>query len=132
MTDCIFCKIVKGEIPSYKIYEDEHTFAFLDISKDAYGHTLVVPKVHSDNIFDTDNSELKYVISTVQKISNHYKSLGFDGINIINNNNSCAEQSVFHLHFHIIPRLPNDGLKIFPNLQSQNLNLEEIQKKLTL
>ena len=130
MNNCIFCKIIKGEIPSYKIYENEHTYAFLDISKDCYGHTLVIPKKHSENILDTDPTVLCEVSKTIQLICHHYESLGFEGFNILNNNNSCAEQSIHHLHFHILPRKENDGLKIFPNLNEQNLDLEEIQKKL--
>ena len=130
MDNCIFCKIIKGEIPSYKIYENEFTFAFLDISKDCYGHTLVIPKKHSKNLLDTDPVYLNEVFKSVQDICKHYESLGFEGFNILNNNNSCAEQSIDHFHIHIIPRKNNDNLKIFPALKEQNLDLAEIQKKL--
>ena len=126
MENCIFCKIIKGEIPSYKIYEDEKVYAFLDISDDMTGHTLVIPKKHSRNIFDTDKEDLEAVICAVQKISKHYKDLGFDGVNILNANEESAEQSVFHLHFHILPRKKNDGKRIYPSLEKQNNNLEEV------
>ena len=130
---CIFCKIVNGEIPSYKIYEDENTFAFLDIADDAIGHTLVVPKKHYENILDIESETLNNVMAVVKKISNHYvNNCGFDGINIINNNNECAEQSVLHLHFHIIPRKNNDGMKIFPKLDKVNCNFENVCESLTL
>lgn len=126
MENCIFCKIIKGEIPSYKIYEDEKVYAFLDISDDMTGHTLVIPKKHSRNIFDTDKEDLEAVICAVQKISKHYYDLGFDGVNILNANEESAEQSVFHLHFHILPRKKNDGKRIYPSLEKQNNNLEEV------
>ena len=126
MENCIFCKIIKGEIPSYKIYEDEKVYAFLDISDDMTGHTLVIPKKHSRNIFDTDKEDLEAVICAVQKISKYYKDLGFDGVNILNANEESAEQSVFHLHFHILPRKKNDGKRIYPSLEKQNNNLEEV------
>ena len=69
---CVFCDIVTGEIPSYKIYEDEKTYAFLDIACDAYGHTLVIPKKHFENILDIDKVTLSDVMETVQKVSKHY------------------------------------------------------------
>ena len=126
MTDCIFCKIIKGEIPSYKIYEDEHTYAFLDISNDCLGHTLVIPKNHTANIFETNEDDLTNVIKTCKTLSKHYTSLGFEGVNIQNNNGKSAGQSVFHLHFHILPRgISNDALEKL-NLNRSNLDLKSI------
>ena len=113
---CIFCEIIKGNIPSYKIYEDEHTYAFLDIACDLEGHTLVIPKKHCENIFDIDDQELYYVMSTAKKIAKHYKSLGYTGVNLVNCSGQDAEQSVFHLHIHILPRKSGDNQKIYPNL----------------
>ena len=105
MDDCIFCKIIKGEIPSYKIYEDEKTYAFLDISCDSYGHTLVIPKKHCTNVLDCEKEYLEAVINTVRLISKHYvDDCGFEGVNVLNASGEAAQQSVFHLHFHIIPR----------------------------
>ena len=105
MDNCIFCKIIKGEIPCYKIYEDEHTLAFLDISEDYFGHTLVVPKQHCANILDASADALRRVLSSVKKISRHYvKHCHASGINVLNNNGESAGQSVMHLHFHIIPK----------------------------
>lgn len=130
--DCIFCKIIKGEIPCYKIYEDENVLAFLDISNDIEGHTLVIPKKHYKNILDCKNEDLTHVIKVIKKISNHYISLGYNGVNVLNNNEKCAEQSVFHLHFHILPRKDNDGYKVFPDLKSTENNLTEICEKLKI
>lgn len=132
MDDCLFCKIIKKEIPSYKIYEDENVYAFLDISDDITGHTLVIPKTHSKNIFDTKKEVLERVISAVQKISMHYQSIGFEGVNVLNNNQECAEQTIPHLHFHILPRKNGDGKKIYLTLETQNNNLAEIADKLKM
>lgn len=130
--DCIFCKIVNGEIPSYKIYENEYAYAFLDIAKDVYGHTLVIPKHHFENVFDCDEKYLEEVIKATKIISNHYKNLGFDGVNLINASGNAAEQSVFHLHFHIIPRTNKDQFKVFPTLPGTNKNLEDQLEKLKI
>ncbi len=132
MDNCIFCKIIKGEIPCYKIYEDDKTLAFLDIAGDFLGHTLVIPKNHCKNLLDADKNYYLAVMETVQKISKHYvKNCKFAGVNILNANNEEAEQSVFHLHIHIIPRLKDDNLHIFPKSIKQNFNLEDIAKKLS-
>ena len=133
MNNCIFCKIIKGEIPTNKIYEDDKTLAFLDISKDLYGHTLVIPKKHFKNILDCEKEYLEAVINTVKKVSKHYvDNCGFDGINILNANESSAEQSFFHLHFHILPRKENDGLHTYPELNKQDLDLADVANKLKL
>lgn len=121
---CIFCNIIKGEISCYKIFEDEFTYAFLDIADDIEGHTLVIPKNHYENILDITGEELSHVVNTVQKISRHYVvNCGYDGVNILNASGSSAEQSVFHLHFHILPRKNNDGEQIYPKLEKLNSNL---------
>ena len=124
MDNCIFCKIIKGDIPSYKIYEDEYTYAFLDIAKDAIGHTVIVSKKHVNNVLDADVETLSHVMETISKISNHYvNNCGFDGVNVLNNSGSSAEQSVMHLHFHIIPRKENDNMKVGEKIElSYNIN----------
>lgn len=133
MNDCIFCKIINGDIPSYKIYENDKVFAFLDIACDAYGHTLVVPKKHCVNVLDCDKEYLDAVIEAVQLISRHYvDDCGFDGVNVFNASGKAAEQSVFHLHFHIIPRKSDDGLNMWPLSGKTDLDLAEIGKKLAL
>ena len=132
MDNCIFCKIIKKEIPSHKIYEDEKTYAFLDISDDVYGHTLVIPKNHCVNIFDCSKDDLQAMSNAVQKISNHYKDIGFDGVNIFSSNGECAEQGVFHFHIHIFPRKNNDNLKLYPKLSKLDNDLASVCEHLRL
>ncbi len=101
----IFCKIIKGESPCYKIYEDDDVLAFLDISQKYFGHTLVVPKKHFANTLDCDDEILKKVILATKKIAKHYvDDCGVSGVNILNNNGKEAGQMVEHLHYHIIPQ----------------------------
>ncbi len=132
MKDCIFCKIIKGEIPAYKIYEDDFCLAFLDISNDSYGHTLVIPKKHYENIMTCDNSTLSRLIETCKKLGTHYvKDCGFDGFNIFNNNGKSAGQSVMHLHLHIRPRKEGDGLNCSGELDTKcDAKLEDVCKAL--
>ena len=109
MEDCIFCKIVKGEIPCNKIYEDENVLAFLDISGKVVGHTLVIPKMHCENILDCQDNQLENIIKAVKMIANHYiNDCGFSGFNLHVNNGKSAGQEVSHLHFHILPRGNNE------------------------
>ena len=131
MKDCLFCKIVKGEIPSYKIYEDENVYAFLDVANDVYGHTLVVPKKHYENLMDCPDRTLGKIMASVKKIGNHFvNDCGFEGYNTFNNNGKSAEQAIMHLHFHIYPRKTNDGIKISQDFGKQEKSLEEISKEL--
>lgn len=126
---CVFCKIINGEIPSFKIYEDEYTLAFLDISKDIDGHTLVIPKKHVTNVLDCDGETLAHIMNAVKLVSNHYvDNCGYDGVNILNASGEGAQQSVFHLHFHILPRRFNDGEDGFPHLTGAKKELEEMHK----
>ena len=131
MKDCLFCKIVKGEVPSYKVYEDENVYAFLDVANDIYGHTLVVPKKHYENLMDCPDRTLGKIMVSVKKIGNHFvKDCGFEGYNTFNNNGKSAEQAIMHLHFHIYPRKTNDGIKISQDFGKQEKSLEEISKEL--
>lgn len=129
---CIFCKIIKGEMPSYKIYEDEKTYAFLDISDDAIGHTLVIPKNHYENIMEIPQDDLLAVMTTVQKISKHYVSLGYTGVNLMNASGKSAQQSVFHFHMHIIPRVENDGLDTWPKMDKKNADIKAVYEKMKM
>src|SRR6476469_8524333 len=105
MSDCIFCKIANGEIPSAKVYENEHVFAFLDLSQVTKGHTLVIPKVHKENIFELTPEIASKVFEVVPQIANSIKKqFQPEGLNLLNNNGALAGQSVFHYHMHIIPR----------------------------
>lgn len=133
MNECLFCKIISGEIPAYKIFEDENTFAFLDIGGDFYGHTLVVPKAHCTNILDCPPDVFSAVMATVQKIAKHFvENCGFDGVNILANNNQSAQQAIMHLHIHIIPRKDGDFKDLYITRPKSEFNLEEIQKQLLL
>ena len=109
--DCIFCKIISGEIPSYKLYEDDNVLAFLDITQGTKGHTLIIPKEHVKNIYELDEQTAKDIFTVVPKIAKALKE-AFNpiGLNIVNNNDEPL-QSVFHFHIHLIPRYENDGMK---------------------
>lgn len=111
--DCIFCKIIEGNIPAEKVYEDDLFIAILDINPVNKGHLLVLPKKHSENIFDFDEPEISYVMKVIKKLSKTLMdTLKAEGINIIQNNCKSAGQIIFHSHFHIIPRYSGDGIKI--------------------
>ena len=127
---CIFCKIIKGEIPSYKVYEDENFLAFLDISQTTIGHTLIVPKDHFSNIFELseDCNIFKIVIKVAKALK---ESLGISSINILNNNGEVAGQTVNHFHIHLIPRYNNDNFKInFPVNQLTKEEFETLMHKI--
>lgn len=116
MEKTIFEKIIDGEIPSYKIYEDEYVYSFLDVFPISKGHALVIPKKHFKNILDCDPETAANIGRSLPKIANAVKNaFNCDGINIIQNNEEYAGQSVFHLHFHIIPRYKNNSSN-FDNL----------------
>jgi histidine triad (HIT) family protein len=103
--DCIFCKIVKGEIPSAKVFENEHVLAFLDISQVSKGHTLIIPKTHKENVFELSPDISQQIFKVVPSIANSIKKqFSPIGLNILNNNGEHAGQSVFHFHLHLIPR----------------------------
>lgn len=109
MSETIFGKILTGEIPSFKVYEDDYVYAFLDISQVTKGHTLLIPKKASANIFETDEETMKRIGAALPKVANAIKrAFNPDGLNIIQNNGEFADQSVFHIHFHLIPRYEND------------------------
>lgn len=109
MSETIFGKILTGEIPSFKVYEDNYVYAFLDISQVTKGHTLLIPKKASANIFETDEETMKHIGAALPKVANAIKrAFNPDGLNIIQNNGEFADQSVFHIHFHLIPRYEND------------------------
>ncbi len=131
MPDCLFCKIVRGEVPSQKIYEDEKTFAFLDIRPVNAGHTLVVPKNHATNIFDISPEDWAAVAETVRKLAIAIeKGVSADGVNIAMNNREHAGQVIHHPHVHIIPRFKGDGLKLMPQRSYETNEAESTAKKI--
>lgn len=113
MIDCIFCKIVKGEIPCAKVYEDDNVLAFLDIAPVNIGHTLVISKEHFKDIHEVPESLVGDMMRVVKKISAALRSLPADGVNVIMNNEGAAGQIIFHAHIHVIPRLKNDGFELW-------------------
>lgn len=113
--DCIFCKIVRGDIPAHIVYEDDATLAFLDISPAARGHALVIPREHTPDLFGAPDETLSAVTQAVQQVGRRLQQvLQPDGLNVIQNNGSAAGQSVFHYHVHLIPRWEGDrALKLW-------------------
>ena len=110
-TDCIFCKIVAGQVPATKIYEDQVLIAFLDIGPVSDGHTLVVPRQHFERLHDCPGRLLGQITSTLGRIAKAVAAaMNSDGYNVLCNNGRAAGQLVDHLHFHIIPRMAGDGL----------------------
>ena len=126
MNDCIFCKIIKKEIPADFIYENDKIVAFLDIHPCNAGHALVVPKAHFTDLTETPDDVLADIMSRTKKIAPAIvKAVKADGFNSIFNTKPAAGQVIFHTHMHIIPRFKNDGLKHWPE---KELSKEEMQK----
>jgi histidine triad (HIT) family protein len=110
MEDCIFCQVARGSTESWKVYENEHVFAFLDINPVSEYHTLVISKKHYRDIFDVPEEELKEIMAVIKKLTTLYnQKLGIENVQIINSSGSEAQQDVFHVHFHIVPRHRGDG-----------------------
>ncbi|WP_375179502.1 HIT family protein [Enterococcus rotai] len=136
MTDCIFCKIINQEIPSYKVYEDDKVYAFLDITQVTKGHTLLVPKEHVTDIFEYEPTLAGEVFARVPKVARALEKAfpEMQGLNIINNNKELAYQSVFHSHIHLIPRYgESDDFSIhFGNNQAaySSETMQEIAEKI--
>ena len=133
--NCLFCKIVKGEVPCTKVYEDEDVLAFLDISQTTIGHTLVIPKEHFDNFLFVPKDLLGKVFSATQKIAQALvMGLGAKGVNILVNTNEIAGQTIMHFHVHVIPRYSSDDLiKIdFIPREITKLNLPKIANDISL
>ena len=129
---CIFCEIIKGNIPSKKVYEDDKVLAILDISQITKGHTLILPKKHFDNFLDIDDEYTNAVFTAAKKvtkmINNAYKPEGF---NIINNCGETAGQSVMHFHVHVVPRYNKEDLVMKHADNSNKFNLDEIVNDIT-
>jgi histidine triad (HIT) family protein len=111
--ECIFCKIVAGELPGAIVDEDEHTIAFMDISPATRGHTLVIPRNHAANVLEIKPEELAATIKSAQRLAARITDrLGADGVNLLNSCGSAAWQTVFHFHIHVIPRYEGDPLRL--------------------
>ncbi|HHE36190.1 MAG TPA: HIT family protein [Candidatus Woesearchaeota archaeon] len=129
--NCVFCKIVRGEIPCSKVYEDKEFLAFLDIKPINKGHTLVVPKTHCKNLLDFPRAEETDLVEFIKKVAGAVvKAVNAEGFNLGMNNGSVAGQVIEHAHFHIIPRFSDDGLKHWPHKEYKEGEMEEIAEKI--
>ena len=127
---CVFCEIVKGNIPSSKVYEDDNYLAILDLSQVTLGHTLVMPKKHYDNFLEMTSKEAGELMSVVNIVANKLvNNLDASGCNILNNTNEVAGQTVMHTHVHIIPRYSKgDSIKI--EFSENKYDLNEVLNKI--
>lgn len=110
--DCLFCKIVAGDIPAQVIDQDDKTLTFMDIAPATHGHALVIPREHARGIRDIDPQDLKAVHATAQRIAKRQERLGALGVNVLQSSGAAAWQTVFHFHVHVIPRYDGDPLKL--------------------
>lgn len=131
MPDCLFCKIITSDIPCHKIYEDDRVVAFLDIHPVAPGHTLVVPRAHANNLEGSAADDLAAVLLAVGKLMPALRSVtNVEGFNVTSNVGAPAGQSVFHTHFHLIPRETGDGLALWPHLDLPQEELAALAQQL--
>ncbi|XPV76072.1 MAG: HIT family protein [Desulfovibrio sp.] len=129
--DCIFCKIVAGEIPCAKVYEDENVLSFLDIAPVNKGHALVVTKAHYEDLLSLPPEAGCGLLDSLQKVGKAVmKVTGADGFNLIQNNGTAAGQLVFHAHFHIIPRFSQDGLELWAQGSYDDGEMAELAAKI--
>lgn len=127
MDDCIFCKIVKGEIPAEKVFEDEQVLAFMDINPVNPGHLLVIPKEHSDNLLEAKTEALQQLILHVPRLARGVMAaVGADSFNLGVNSGRAAGQVVNHTHFHIIPRFAADNHRLWGGQPYQNGKMQEV------
>ena len=111
--DCLFCKIVAGDVPSLRVHEDERTVAFMDINPATRGHLLVVPREHAADVHAIEAEDLKAVALAAKGLAQRVREkLGADGVNLLNSTGSVAWQTVFHFHLHVIPRYEDDPLRL--------------------
>lgn len=111
--ECLFCKIIAGEIPSKAVYEDEDFKAILDVNPAARGHVIIIPKKHASNIYELEDEDAAKVFPIAKKIASALqKTYGCDGVNVLQNNGEAAGQTVFHLHVHVVPRYYGDDVQI--------------------
>ena len=129
---CIFCKIVRGEIPSFKVYEDDKTLAFMDINPGNPGHCLAIPKFHSENIFTAPDEWVAATMATTRRIARAVQmTLMPYGMNIVQANVPGAKQSVMHLHVHVLPRAKDDGLLLNWGLKPGNMDeIKELAERI--
>ena len=129
---CIFCDIVCGEAPARIVHDDDRTLAFLDIFPITRGHTLVVPKAHSRDLFDADPDDVAAVARTAQLVAAGLRdAVSPDGLNLLQTNGAAAMQTVFHLHVHVLPRWEGDSLRVsFDRKPGEPNDLDEVAEEL--
>ena len=121
--DCIFCKIILGEIPSFRIYEDDDTFAFMDINPASEGHALVIPKEHAANVHEVSDKAIAATVISAKKVAAAVeKTLNPDGLNLLQCNGPAVAQSVMHFHIHVLPRRHGDELKLNWGLEAGDMD----------
>jgi histidine triad (HIT) family protein len=132
MSDCVFCKIVAGQIPSTKVFEDEHTLAFMDIGHVNPGHTLVAVKKHAANVFELEEAQAEAIARAIVKISRALKkAFEPEGLSVYQANGKAAGQTVFHYHVHLLPRHAGDGMElVWPLKNPPREKLEEFAAKI--
>ncbi len=127
--DCIFCKIIAGEIPSFTIYEDDEFKVIMDIAPASNGHALVLPKNHFENIYDIEPEVLGNAAKVAQKVIKHATEiLGCDGYNLLQNNGEVAGQTVFHFHMHLVPRYKDMDNENMLRFTSRDVSTEDVKK----
>jgi histidine triad (HIT) family protein len=130
--DCTFCKILDGQLPSWRVYEDDSTVAFLDKAQFTRGHTLVVPRRHAEDIWALSEEEAQAVMRSVHRVARVLRErLGLLGMNVTQSNGRAAWQDVFHYHVHLIPRYGDDGLRPpWPSTSPSEERLREVQQQI--
>lgn len=129
--NCVFCKIIAGEIPCHKVFENEHLIAFLDLHPNNPGHTLFVPKIHSENLFEASNEIVAELMAAIKNFAPQILSaVGANGFNLGVNTGSVSGQVIMHTHFHVIPRFENDGLVHWATKEMSQKELEKIAEKI--
>ncbi|WEV36451.1 HIT family protein [Lactobacillus sp. ESL0677] len=128
--DCLFCKIIRGDVPSYTVFENDDVKAFLDLSQVNPGHTLMVPKKHITNFFDYTSEDARRFLQYIPEIANAIKKFDpkITGMNINTNNGSSANQVVMHSHIHFVPRFEGDGLKLATRNNADKYSEADYQK----
>ena len=128
--DCIFCKIIKGELPATKVYEDDEVFGFLDIKPVNPGHTLLIPKKHYENIHDMPDETVAKLAVVAKKVADAMLKIGVKGVNIGMNNGTHAGQVVFHAHTHVMPRYGRDSFSLWVGKEYDGNEREQVAEKI--
>ncbi len=131
MDNCVFCKIIRNEIPLTKLFEDKNSLVIAPKEAESKGHMLLIPKKHYENIFDISEKDLKNLMGTIKKISDKLKNnWDVQGINLLHSSGEVAQQSVLHFHIHLIPRFENDGVDAWPKFKYEDKERNRIYSEI--